>query len=128
VPVKRRSAVVSTEIFTLTQSLPIRQFLLTNLVKDQDTTQYKIRLPLDVISDSIDDIGDFPYAPEDGVRFEKPTLFIKGAESKYINRKNIPVAEQMFPNMRLETIAGAGHWGKSTVKCFMTRFWLILPI
>jgi hypothetical protein len=29
---------------------------------------------------------------------------------RYINRKNLPIAEQLFPNMRLETL-DAGHWG-----------------
>lgn len=94
------------------QSLPIRQFLLTNLVKDQDGPEYSVRLPLDILSDSIDNIGDFPFDPKDEARYNKPALFVKGGDSKYINRKNVGVAEKLFPNMRLETIDGAGHWGK----------------
>jgi hypothetical protein len=28
---------------------------------------------------------------------------------RYINRKNLPLAEQLFPNMKLEAL-DAGHW------------------
>lgn len=95
------------------QSMPIRQFLLTNLTKDRDSPKYSVRLPLDILSDSIDNIGDFPFDVSDKARFNKPALFVKGGDSKYINRKNVGVAEILFPQMRLETIDGAGHWGKS---------------
>lgn len=71
-----------------------------------------MRLPLDILSDSIDDIGDFPFDTQGEARFTKPALFIKGGDSKYINRKNIGAAEALFPNMRLETVDGAGHWGE----------------
>ncbi|KAF8755091.1 Alpha beta-hydrolase [Rhizoctonia solani] len=37
------------------------------------------------------------------------TLFVKGAKSKYINRRNMGVMEQFFPNMKLETL-DTGHW------------------
>ncbi|CAD6584492.1 MAG: hypothetical protein CYPHOPRED_002735 [Cyphobasidiales sp. Tagirdzhanova-0007] len=80
------------------ESLAIRQFLLTNFVQSARDTPFSFRLPLDILQRSIDDIGDFPYDPDDGVSFDKPTLFIKGGESKYINRKNVTVAEKLFPN------------------------------
>ena len=35
-----------------------------------------------------------------------------GAKSKYINRHNIPIFEQYFPNMKLVTL-DTGHWGTS---------------
>lgn len=94
------------------QSLPIRQFLLTNLVQRSKDEPFVFRLPLDILLESISDIGDFPFTEADGVTFDKPTLFVKGADSKYINRKNIPVAQNLFPNSRVEIIEGAGHWGE----------------
>lgn len=87
--------------------------MLTNLTKEKDSPKYSVRLPLDILSDSIDNIGDFPFDPKDGARFDKPVLFIKGGNSKYINRKNVGVAEELFPQMRLEIIDGVGHWGES---------------
>ena len=71
----------------------------------------RIRLPLDTLLESISDIGDFPYDPDGDVSFDKPTLFIKGALSKYINRKNIPAAQSLFPNSRVHIVEDAGHWG-----------------
>lgn len=91
-------------------SLPIRQFLLTNLIQKNKDEPFSFRLPLDILHESIHNIGDFPVTEADGVTFDKPTLFIKGADSKYINRKNVPVAEALFPNSRLEVVQGAGHW------------------
>jgi hypothetical protein len=56
----------------------VRQFLLTNLERVDASSPYKFRLPLNYLSDAIDEIGEFPYAP--GSRtFDKPALFLKGA-------------------------------------------------
>ena len=77
-----------------------------------------IRLPLDTLLDSIADIGNFPFDPESGVTFDKRTLFIKGALSKYINRKNIPVAQALFPASSVHTVEGAGHWGMRYLQGF----------
>jgi len=87
---------------------------------------FKFRIPLDILLDSIPHIGDFPFSGTDGVTFDKPTLFVKGAESKYINKKNIPVAEKLFPNMKLETIEGAGHWGECAPIHYVPSFFPIL--
>ena len=62
--------------------MPIRQFLLTNAEMDNETGYYKFRIPVKLIRDSIPAIGDFPYKPEDGIIFDKPTTFIKGSNSK----------------------------------------------
>jgi hypothetical protein len=35
---------------------------------------------------------------------------VKGEKSKFLNKKNIPIAKQFFPRMSLETL-DAGHWG-----------------
>ena len=78
----------------------------------------RIRLPLDILLASISNIGDFPFGVERDppeTTFDKPTLFIKGGDSKYINRKNIPVAEKLFPQSKLEIVQGTGHWGEIAV-------------
>lgn len=96
----------------ISQSLPIRQFLLTNLQRQASDTEFDFRIPLDILGNAISDIGDFPYDETDRITFDKPTLFIKGGDSKYINRKNIPVANALFPQNRLVTVDGVGHWGE----------------
>ncbi|KIO28720.1 hypothetical protein M407DRAFT_22146 [Tulasnella calospora MUT 4182] len=88
----------------------IRQFLLTNLERFSPATSshQKFRIPLDILDKAIDGIGDFPYEP-DHRKWEGKTLFVKGSKSKYINRKNIPIAKEYFPNMEMITLE-AGHW------------------
>ena len=39
-----------------------------------------------------------------------PTLFIRGGQSDYILREDIPAIKEQFPNSRIETISYAGHW------------------
>jgi hypothetical protein len=57
-------------------------FLLTNLVPASAEQEYaKFKIPLDIISDHIDDIGSFPYKPGE-VKWEGETLFVKGTKSK----------------------------------------------
>lgn len=63
---------------------------------------------MDIIHDAIPAIGAFPYAPGEA-SWPGPTLFVKGDRSNYINRRNIPVCREFFPNMVLETL-DAGHW------------------
>ncbi|KAG9085967.1 hypothetical protein FRC06_003333 [Ceratobasidium sp. 370] len=86
----------------------VRAFLLHNLVAPAKGEPLRFRIPLSIIANGIDGIGDFPHTPGQEI-WEGPVLFVKGAKSKYINRRNTPVMEQYFPNMKLE-ILDAGHW------------------
>ncbi|KAB5592139.1 Alpha/beta-hydrolase [Ceratobasidium theobromae] len=86
----------------------VRGFLLHNLVAPAKGEPLKFRIPLSHIADAIDGIGDFPHTPGREV-WHGPTLFVKGAKSKYINRRNMDVTKEFFPNMRLETL-DTGHW------------------
>ncbi|EPQ54164.1 alpha/beta-hydrolase [Gloeophyllum trabeum ATCC 11539] len=94
----------------------VRAFLLTNLASD--TPPLKFRIPIDILMGCIPEIGSFPYAPGERL-WPGKTLFIKGTKSHYINNKNIPVAEQFFPNMKLESL-DAGHWG-TYFSCYPPR-------
>lgn len=115
----------------MSQDAPTRAFLLTNLlpaVHDHHHHPLKFKVPIDVLGNAIPEIGSFPYDPPER-EWQGPTLFIKGSTSKYvfrkvllwypyshicrasyINRNNIPIAKQFFPNMVLETLE-AGHMG-----------------
>lgn len=90
------------------QDPSVRAFLLHNLVAPSKGEPLQFRIPLSIIENGIDGIGDFPHTPGEQI-WHGPTLFVKGAKSKYINRRNVPVMEQYFPNMKLETL-DAGHW------------------
>lgn len=83
-----------------------RQFLMKNLYWIQPD-QLAFRFNLEVFNANIEVIGT--ALPEDSI-FEKPTLFIRGGNSKYILEADLPKMEKNFPNFKLATIPGVGHW------------------
>lgn len=42
--------------------------------------------------------------------FDKPTLLLRGEKSGYVTPENINLLRQLFPYIKIETIAGTGHW------------------
>jgi len=92
-------------------NLAIRQFLLTNLVKDEkDKKTLRWRVPLAILAKNLDNMGDFPYKGSDEVRFEGPTLVVRGGDSRYVADEALPVIGKFFPRFELVDIPGAGHW------------------
>ena len=85
--------------------LGIRQFLLKSLTRDSEGFAWKINLP--VITRDIENVGE---ALAENAVFEGPTLFLAGANSHYIQQKDLPDLETHFPNYELEFVANAGHW------------------
>ena len=61
------------------QTLAVRQFLATNLVRPTAKEAFRWRIPVDILARAIPGIGDFPYASGERT-FDRPTLFIKGAK------------------------------------------------
>ena len=86
--------------------LPVRQYLLKNLVRDSDG-KFRWRMNLDAIVKNYDAVRT-----EVGIGkvFAGDTLFIKGGNSNYISARTLPTIQQKFPNANIETIADAGHW------------------
>lgn len=97
------------ELLTRLQSLPIRQFLLGNLFREPGEKVQKFRVPLDILGRSLGNLGDFPFKDPNAVRFEKPALFVRGTQSKYVPDDVLPLIGQFFPRFRLADI-DAGHW------------------
>ncbi|KAI0969829.1 alpha beta hydrolase fold family [Xylaria arbuscula] len=105
----------------------IRQFLLGNAHRVPSTTTsssdahteenkkhttknvVKFRIPLDTLARNLDNLGDFPFRNPDDTRFEKPALFVRGTNSKYVPDEAIPVIGRFFPRFSLVDIE-AGHW------------------
>lgn len=90
-------------------SLVIRQFLLGNLHRPTGETKQKFKVPLHIIGQSLDNLGDFPFKDPDAVRFNKPTLFVRGTQSKYVPDETIPIIGRFFPRFRMVDI-DCGHW------------------
>nr|CAD7393726.1 unnamed protein product [Timema cristinae] len=84
----------------------VRQFFLTNLVEGEKG-HYKWRINLDSISNNFGQIANFPSF---GNTFDKPTIFIGGANSDYIKPEDQPAIECLFTFSRFEYIDGASHW------------------
>lgn len=81
------------------------QFLLKNLFW-KDKGQLDWRFNLSSIEKNIEKMGD-----EIADRmFEKPTLFIRGEKSDYIKNEDLEQIHTLFPDVKIETISGAGHW------------------
>ncbi|KAI8642703.1 Alpha/Beta hydrolase protein [Parasitella parasitica] len=87
----------------------VRMFLLTNLKRMPDGA-LRFRIPYDILGNSLDNIGGFQI-PENAF-YKGETLFIAGGESPYLppfHEKEKQI-KHLFPNSRLEVVAGAGHW------------------
>ncbi|WP_461481397.1 alpha/beta fold hydrolase [Porticoccus sp.] len=84
----------------------VRAFLLKNLVRADDG-HFDLRLYLEGILANYYDT--LTLAPT-GTPFSGPTLFIKGADSAYIQDKHRETVMRLFPNAQLKIIAHAGHW------------------
>ena len=88
-----------------------RAFLLKNLQRTE-SGEYQLRINLDAIVRGYGSIAAavpaHPTAPWQG-----PVLFIKGAESDYLQTEDKATITGLFPNATLKTIGGAGHWPQS---------------
>lgn len=83
-----------------------RQFLMKNLYW-VEPGQLAFRFNLPVFNAKIETIGEALPAEN---HFDKPTMFIRGGNSKYILDTDLPDIQKHFPNFKLATIPNVGHW------------------
>jgi pimeloyl-ACP methyl ester carboxylesterase len=91
------------------ESLVIRQFLLGNLFRPEGEKTQKFKVPLEILGKNLDKLGDFPYKDPESVRYEKPALFVRGTQSKYVPDEAIPIIGRFFPRFSMVDI-DCGHW------------------
>lgn len=84
----------------------VRQFILKNLTRD-DANNFSWKINLEALENNVEQIG---IALPSDRRFEKPTLFIGGDKSDYIQTSDHDQILSHFPDARIEMISGAGHW------------------
>ncbi len=83
----------------------VRQFLLKNLSRKTDGG-FEWKINLKAIDNHIEEIGEgMQYTG----KFEKPTLFIKGAKSNYYATGDEELIKSIFPKTTFSTL-DAGHW------------------
>ena len=89
-------------------ALPIRQFLLTNLMRVEDGS-LKFRIPLRHLANALDNMADFPFKDPEEVRWDGPALFIRGTKSHYVADEMLPTIGRFFPKFEVRDV-DAGHW------------------
>ena len=87
-------------------SVTTRQFLLTNVTRDE-TGRFTWKINLDAIRQNYPAISGGLDQTEG---FRKPTLFVRGATSDYIQDEDAGLSSSIFPQAQITTIDGAGHW------------------
>jgi len=93
----------------LRQRIPddaIRQFLLKSLIRRRGGG-YAWRMNLAAIYKHYNEILASIDSDEE---FDKPALFIRGGRSDYVQDDDFPGIRRQFPQARIETLPGAGHW------------------
>lgn len=87
--------------------LPTVRFLLKNLARDKEGSNFYWRLNIDGICSNLDAIGG---AVEGYNAYDGPALFIRGGKSDYVSSSDLPDIKKLFPSAALKTIDGASHW------------------
>ncbi len=83
-----------------------RQFLLKSLGRNgEGKFIWKINLP--IITEKIENVSQ-PIV-SDRI-FDRPALFVTGANSRYVQDKDKADIEKLFPNSNIIKIKNAGHW------------------
>lgn len=54
-------------------------------------------------------MAGFPFKESDGLKYEGPTLFVRGTQSQYVSLDTFPAIKTYFPNAEIADI-DAGHW------------------
>ncbi|MFS4437056.1 alpha/beta fold hydrolase [Paracoccaceae bacterium GXU_MW_L88] len=83
----------------------LRAFFLQSLNIEDGKVSWALNL--DVLRKDMATVVGFPKM--DG-QFEGRTLFLRGAESDYVDDAGREEIERLFPNSRIVSLKGAGHW------------------
>ncbi|WP_417508856.1 alpha/beta fold hydrolase [Methylophaga sp.] len=92
----------------LAESIPdkaVRQFLLMNLVSEQETFQWRINLPALKAN-----YPELMAAISEDEMFTMPSLFIYGELSDYVTEQDRQQISKQFTETRFSCIEKAGHW------------------
>ena len=92
----------------LAEAIPepeVRAYLLMSLVGGDGG--YRWRFNLEGLTAGYDQLR---AAPESDVASGIAALFLRGGESRYVENHCLPEIERLFPQSRVQTVSGAGHW------------------
>ncbi len=83
----------------------VRAFLLQSLAIEADGARWALNL--ETLGARMPAIMGFPEVEG---RFEGPVLVLRGGASDYVGDDRLPAFRGLFPDVRGETLEGAGHW------------------
>jgi len=84
----------------------LRSFLLKDLARGP-TKDFRWKIDLDALIKNYDELTkNIPLSGPSN----KPSLFIRGGQSKYIQDEDLPLIKRWFPKAQISTIQSAGHW------------------
>ncbi|MGB0863523.1 MAG: alpha/beta fold hydrolase [Saprospiraceae bacterium] len=98
--------IIDNQLKTRITELGVRQFLLKNLSRRKEGG-YKWKMNLPALHEHYDEILK---EIESDSTFDNLTLFLRGGNSNYVLNEDFEDIQTLFPNSKLETIEGAGHW------------------
>jgi pimeloyl-ACP methyl ester carboxylesterase len=88
------------------QNMGIRLFLAKNIER-REAGGYEVKSNIPAIESAYEEIiGALQFTSI----YKGPTLFILGAESRYLKEEDKPYIEAHFPDADYQLIEGAGHW------------------
>jgi len=85
----------------------MRQFLLTNLVRDESTGSFRWQANIEALHASLPHIRQNSLLGTD--RYEGPVLLIRGAGSGFVEAEDVEEMRHWFPRLREEIVPKAGH-------------------
>lgn len=92
------------EAAELMRTILDEEFVIQFLLKSFKQGAWKFNVP--VLQEKYNDIIGWKTVPA----FTKPTLFIIGGDSPYVQREDQALITEQFPNATAKIISGAGHW------------------
>ncbi|PYI08350.1 alpha/beta-hydrolase [Aspergillus sclerotiicarbonarius CBS 121057] len=93
------------------ESPSIRLWLISNLVKNPNTSYLDVRVPVETLFDAVGPLGEFPYTEDElqSRNFHGRTLFLRALRSHYIPEEAFPVIYSGFPAAKIVDV-DSGHW------------------
>ena len=85
---------------------PLRKFVVKNLMRDRNG-EFQWRIGLDSLAANYDQLIKAPAILNS---FDKPTCFIRGGLSRFIEDQDFAAIRKYFPRAEFHTVPNAGHW------------------
>ncbi len=83
----------------------VKKFILKNVYWEEDK-KLAFRMNVSTLSEQYENLMESNLSG----KFDKPTLFLKGEKSFYIQPKDKETIKKIFPQTSFVTIMNAGHW------------------